>query len=220
MYYADTYFEAAKAHDARMSDSRRTTYQHGHLPAALAAAVVALVKERGVRGFSLAEAARRSGVSGSAPYRHYANRDALLAAVATHVYGVFAKRLRAAKKMHRAPLGQIAAMAAAYVAFARDDRARFAILFDSGIDKSKYPALTDAADAAYLEFTATVSVLCNRNASRTRDAATALRSCAHGYAALLNDGTLQHSGLPRKDIPRVAARSVRKLAKAFVPTER
>jgi len=204
----------------RVSRIRRKTYQHGHLPEALAAAVVALVKEGGVRGFTLAEAARRSGVSGSAPYRHYADRDALLAAVAAHVYKVFAKRLRAAKKMHRVPLTQIAAMAAAYVTFARDDRARFAILFESGIDKSAYATLADAADAAYLEFGAPVSALCDHNASRTRDAAIALRACAHGYATLLNDGTLEHNGLPRKDVPRVAARSVRKLAQAFVRAER
>ena len=200
----------------RVSRIRRKTYQHGHLPEALAAAVVALVKEGGVRGFTLAEAARRSGVSGSAPYRHYADRDALLATVAAHVYGVFAKRLRAAKKIHRAPLPQVAAMAAAYVTFARDDRARFAILFDSGIDKSAYPELAKAADAAYLEFGSTVSALCNHNALRTRDLAIALRACVHGYAALLNDGTLKYNGLYRKDVPRLAAQCVRKVAKAFV----
>src|ERR671912_280040 len=62
---------------------RRATYHHGDLRAALVAAALELVAEKGVAGLSVAEAARRAGVSSAAPYRHFAGRSALLSAAAT-----------------------------------------------------------------------------------------------------------------------------------------
>lgn len=61
----------------------RSTYHHGDLRAALVAAARALVAEKGVAGLSVAEAARRAGVSGAAPYRHFTGRLELLSAAAT-----------------------------------------------------------------------------------------------------------------------------------------
>src|SRR3954447_23409691 len=63
--------------------ARRGTYHHGDLRAALVAAALELVAEKGVAGLSVAEAARRAGVSSAAPYRHFAGRSALLSAAAT-----------------------------------------------------------------------------------------------------------------------------------------
>src|SRR3982750_3677921 len=62
---------------------RRATYHHGDLRAALVTAALELVAEKGVAGLSVAEAARRAGVSSAAPYRHFASRTALLSAAAT-----------------------------------------------------------------------------------------------------------------------------------------
>jgi len=138
---------------------KRTTYQHGNLPAALAEAVIELVGERGVRGFSLAEAARRSGVSNSAPYRHFADRDALLAAVATQAYAEFGALIAAAKRKHRSPRLQLQAMVHAYVSYANRDRARFELLFNSGLDKRRYPELERAGDKALGTLVDTVAAL-------------------------------------------------------------
>jgi AcrR family transcriptional regulator len=63
--------------------SRAGTYHHGNLRAALVDAALELVAEKGVAGLSVAEAARRTGVSTGAPYRHFASRAALLSAAAT-----------------------------------------------------------------------------------------------------------------------------------------
>ena len=60
----------------------RPTYHHGDLRNSLIRAALVLVAERGVEGFSLREAARTVGVSASACYRHFADREELLAAVA------------------------------------------------------------------------------------------------------------------------------------------
>src|SRR3954471_8185824 len=69
--------------DGRSTVGRRATYHHGDLRAALVTAAWELVAERGVPGLSVAEAARRAGVSSAAPYRHFSSRTALLSAAAT-----------------------------------------------------------------------------------------------------------------------------------------
>src|ERR1700722_9923767 len=63
-------------------------YHHGDLQSALVDAAIAVIDERGVRDFSMAEASRRLGVTTAAPYRHFADRDEVLAAVATRALSV------------------------------------------------------------------------------------------------------------------------------------
>jgi AcrR family transcriptional regulator len=194
---------------------KRTTYQHGNLPAALAEAVIELVGERGVRGFSLAEAARRSGVSNSAPYRHFADRDALLVAVATQAYAEFGALIAAAKRKHRSPRLQLQSMVRAYVNYANSDRARFEILFNSGLDKRGYPALERAGDEALGTLVNTVAELVPGAPERIAEAALAFRACAHGFAMLALDGSLSHQGLAPRAIVDAAARAVLRLVDSF-----
>lgn len=62
---------------------KASRYHHGALREALLEATMELVREKGAKNFSAAEAARRVGVSITAPYRHFADRDAMIAALAT-----------------------------------------------------------------------------------------------------------------------------------------
>ncbi|HEY3614248.1 MAG TPA: TetR/AcrR family transcriptional regulator [Gaiellales bacterium] len=78
----------------------RPTYHHGDLRNSLIRAALALVAERGVEGFSLREAARTVGVSASACYRHFADREELLAAVAHEGLDTLAEQMRAAAAAH------------------------------------------------------------------------------------------------------------------------
>jgi len=155
----------------------------------------------------------------SAPYRHYSDREALLAAVAVQAYGVLQRRLAAAKTKTPEPIVQICAMAAAYVRFARDDRPRFELLFESGIDKAAHPDLAIAADAAYEQFLASVVSACASHEDMVPSLAMAVRACAHGYAALLLDGSLEQSGVTKRLAPAVAGRAVRHLVDAFLRNE-
>jgi AcrR family transcriptional regulator len=68
---------------------------HGDLRNALLVAALELVAEHGPRGFSVAEAARRAGVSSAAPYKHFTDRDALLAALAVQGYAEQERRFTA-----------------------------------------------------------------------------------------------------------------------------
>ena len=75
---------------------RPRSYHHGNLKQALLEAARKLIEEHGAFGFSLTEAARLAGVSPAAPYRHFRDRDALLAEVASSGFERFTARLDAA----------------------------------------------------------------------------------------------------------------------------
>jgi AcrR family transcriptional regulator len=81
----------------------RPTYHHGDLRNSLIRAALVLVAERGVEGFSLREAARTVGVSASACYRHFADREELLAAVAHEGLDTLAEEMRVAAAAHEGP---------------------------------------------------------------------------------------------------------------------
>jgi AcrR family transcriptional regulator len=88
-------------------------YHHGDLRSALVDAAIAVIAERGVRGFSLAEATRRLGLTTAAPYRHFADRDELLAAVTARALSDFATMLGNAAGAADTPAQRLAAMAGA-----------------------------------------------------------------------------------------------------------
>ena len=77
----------------RHGRARGGRYHHGDLRAALIDTTIDLLGERGVQAFSMAEASRRLGVAVAAPYRHFADRDALLAAVAVRAAGLLGERM-------------------------------------------------------------------------------------------------------------------------------
>ncbi len=113
-----------------MTQARKAGYHHGDLRAGLIAAVRELVELHGPDGFSVAEAARRAGVSSAAPYKHFRDRPEILRAVA----GEALDRLRAAMEAGAArhPPGSLEAIAAigeAYVAFARSGPGVFRLVF-------------------------------------------------------------------------------------------
>jgi AcrR family transcriptional regulator len=94
-------------------------YHHGDLPAALLDAALRLLEED--EAFSLRAVARRAGVSPNAPYRHYADKEALLAALATDGFARLADRLDAA--------AELTDMAEQYVAFALEHPRLFRLMY-------------------------------------------------------------------------------------------
>ena len=163
-------------------------YHHGDLRAALVDAAVAVIAERGVRDFSMAEASRRLGVTTAAPYRHFADRDELLAAVAARGLKVWAAMLSGAADAADTPADQLAAMAGTYVRFAAQQRPLFDTLFSSGLDKSLHPELQRAWEPVDALLTAVVQRVCDDDPAAAEALADAIEATAHGYAMLLTDG--------------------------------
>jgi len=162
-------------------------YHHGDLRSALVEAAIGVIAERGVRDFSLAEASRRLGVTTAAPYRHFADRDELLAAVAARALGVFAAMLAGAADAADTPAERLAAMAGAYVRFAAQQRPLFDAIFNSGLDKSRHPELQRAWEPVDTLLTVVLQV-CDGDQAAAGALADAVEASAHGHAMLLIDG--------------------------------
>lgn len=187
---ADTPDGAGRAKAALAKAGR---YHHGDLRAALIDTAIELIAECGVRNFSLAEASRRLGVTVAAPYRHFADREALLAAVAVRGWETFAAMLAAESLAAdpdgtAAPAERLAAICRDYVRFAVEHRPLFDTLFGAGIDKSRHPEVHQAEEPVEAAFDCYVHALCPGDAVAAETLGDALQATAHGYAALLLDG--------------------------------
>ncbi len=163
----------------------RGRYHHGDLRAALIDTAVDLLTERGPEGFSMAEASRRLGVAPSAPYRHFADRDTLLAAVAVRAADLLGDRL-AEEATAGTPPQRLAAAARAYVHFAGEQRSLFRALVGSGLDKSEHPAIDRAAQPIYAAFAEPAAHLSDNVAAARLTSA--IVATAHGHAMLMLDG--------------------------------
>ena len=102
----------------------RRGYHHGNLREALIRAALNLIAEKGPAGFTFADAARSAGVSSAAPYRHFRDRQALLADVARRGFELFEERLNRAWNEGRPdPFLAFENVGRAYLAFAREEPA-------------------------------------------------------------------------------------------------
>jgi AcrR family transcriptional regulator len=121
--------------------SGRRGYHHGNLREALIDAALELIAAKGPAGFTIAEAARLAGVSPAAPYRHFRDADALLAEVALRGFDRLADRLTKAWDHGRPEVVRaFEDLGRAYLAFARDEPAFYAAMFDSRIATEAHPA--------------------------------------------------------------------------------
>ncbi len=111
-------------------------YHHGDLPTALLAAVGEIVEEKGAANVTLREAARRAGVSHSAPAHHFGDKDGMIAAYCHQGFGLLGRQMsEALEELGEAPPdAQLAVAGATYVRFADEHRAHFDVMFRSGLD--------------------------------------------------------------------------------------
>lgn len=183
------------------------SYHHGDLRSALVEVTAQLVREKGARGFSVSEAARRVGVSIAAPYRHFADREALLAAVATQGFAQMQDVLGGLTRPGD-PVDGAVAIAEAYVAFARADTARFEVMFAAGIDKDRHPELLECASRVQSQLEDALSDLVRDDPAGPARRAAELWSIAHGVAVLVVEHRLAHVVGPA-ELDSVAAGAVR-----------
>jgi AcrR family transcriptional regulator len=123
-------------------------YHHGNLKQALLEAAVELIAETGPRGLTLREAARRASVSHNAPYRHFRDRDDLLAAVATDGFDRLTRAMASGGRK-ASPLNRLRRSGLAYVDFALRWPQHFAAMFDAPWNQPDYPACAAAAQRCF-----------------------------------------------------------------------
>jgi AcrR family transcriptional regulator len=129
---------------------KRRTYHHGDLERALVDAAVTLIAKKGIDAFTLREVARQVGVSHAAVYRHFADKSAVLEAIALRGYHELAERLRAV--IARVPRAQVErrllAIGVAYAMFAVEQEPRFRVMTRPRREERRSPELDAAIDAA------------------------------------------------------------------------
>jgi AcrR family transcriptional regulator len=166
---------------------RTGRYHHGDLRTALVDTAVDLIAERGISGFSLAEASRRLGVTVAAPYKHFADRDDLLAAVAVRAAAQLAAAVTAEASGAATDAERLVAAACGYVACAATNRALFQVLFGAGLDKSRHPQIDRAAQPVADAFLTPARLIC-QDPDDAYELTLAVVAAAHGHATLLLDG--------------------------------
>jgi AcrR family transcriptional regulator len=164
----------------------KATYHHGDLRAACVRAAMELLEESGEAALSLRAVARRAGVSPAAPYRHYADREALVSAVAAVGYRELAERLAAAHPSPSTP-EQLAGVAVAYVQFALQRPALFRIMFGEPCDRDDDERVAATAAVSLYVRGIVEGVFPDADAEAL---ATAIWALVHGLAFLHLDGKL------------------------------
>jgi AcrR family transcriptional regulator len=178
----------------------RRGYHHGHLREALIGATKTLLAEKGPQGFTLADAARLAGVSPAAPYRHFADRGALLLAVAREGFAAFAKRLEASGREAASPIDAFREMGRAYLAFAREEPGLYAAMFSARLPDA---APLAEGEAAFSVLVGAILNLLTRMGAVTgdpRDLALQIWSLSHGIATLSASGRLGDDCADAEDV--------------------
>jgi AcrR family transcriptional regulator len=163
------------------------TYHHGDLRASLLAAALELIREVGAEGFTLREVARRSGVSHTAPYRHFRDKEDLTAAIAEEGFAGLAKEMVRAGKSEGSARERLVAGGRAYVAFALKRQEHFKVMFATDLDPKRHPAARKAAEEAFAGLFALVQACQESGQLRAGDTLTLARiawSQVHGISAL------------------------------------
>ncbi|MBV9539162.1 MAG: TetR/AcrR family transcriptional regulator [Acidisphaera sp.] len=134
----------------RGSRRERDSYHHGNLRETLIEQALRFISERGPAGFAFADLARAAGVSPAAPYRHFRDRNELVAEIARRGFDTLSADLLSAwNDGNPDPVTAIERCGHAYLAFARRDTASYAAMFDTALPLEDEPALKQAADAAF-----------------------------------------------------------------------
>lgn len=180
-----------------MRPAKKETYHHGDLRSALVALATEHVRKNGADSFSLREAARDAGVTSGAAYKHFADKDELLSAVAAEALNLLAHRsqkatagLKGRERLH--------ASAMAYIDFAAAEPRLFRLAFSRF--GSNGTTEKDGLPGAFAQLRLAVAELQSDPGKPLDPDALALAwAVAHGIASLISDG------MWKKNDPRVAA---------------
>ena len=176
-------------------------YHHGNLKEALLRAALELMAQKGPAGFTFAEAARWAGVSPAAPYRHFRDRDELLASIALRGFSQFEAALARAWDAGRPDVFiALDRLGKAYLGFARSEPAYYSAMFEAGIPLATNPELREAGDRAFAVLREAAEKLCAYTPARNRPPALMVAlhiwAMSHGVASLFGRGDAARRSLP------------------------
>jgi AcrR family transcriptional regulator len=176
-------------------------YHHGNLKEALLRAALELIAQKGPAGFTFAEAARWAGVSPAAPYRHFRDRDELLASVALRGFEQFELALKRSWDDGRPDVfTAFDRLGKAYLEFARTEPAFYSAVFEAGIPLATNPELREAGERAFAVLRAAAEQICAQTPAGVRPPAMMVAlhiwAMSHGIASLFGRGDAARRSLP------------------------
>lgn len=179
-----------------------TTYHHGDLKNALIQAGVEILAEEGVGGLSLRKVAKQAGVSHAAPYSHFADKQALIAAISTEGFKQLYSQIESVLEKHQGNQEMLLIETAwAYVKFALNAPDRFKLMFSSVLEKEKEYA--DFVEISQENFSQLVKIveICQQagvlKSGATDVVAVSIWSTVHGFTSLLLEGQISHTVLKK-----------------------
>lgn len=175
--------------------TKRDTYHHGDLRRALIDATVDLLDETTIEGLSLRQVAKKAGVSHAAPYRHFEDKEALLAVVAEEGFLDFVSYLKqAVAAFPDDPLQQFSASGQAYVRYALEHPTHYRLMFaEFSLSNSQYEPLIRASNHSFEVLVGIIQLGQQQGVFRQGDPqlmAVAAWTQVHGMAMLLLSGRL------------------------------
>jgi AcrR family transcriptional regulator len=184
---------------------KKKTYHHGDLKNALIKAGVEILAKDGVSGLSLRKVAGRAGVSHAAPYSHFADKQALIAAISTEGFRQLHERVSGVAEEYKTkPSMQLVEVAWTYVQFAMNDRDRFKVMFSGVLEKEKeYPEFVAESQRNFQLVKMIVEA--NQAAGVLRSGPSDLMALSawgiiHGFIMLLLEGQIPHTILEQKSL--------------------
>ncbi len=184
---------------------KKKTYHHGDLKNALIKAGMEILAKDGVSGLSLRKVAGRAGVSHTAPYSHFADKQALIAAISTEGFRQLYERVGAVAEEYKTkPSRQLKEVAWTYVQFALDDRDRFKVMFSGVLEKEKeYPEFVAASQRNFQLVKMIVEA--NQASGVLRSGPSDLVALSawgiiHGFIMLLLEGQISHAVLEQMSL--------------------
>ena len=178
---------------ARVRPGPRRRHPHRDLRRALLDAALGVLSREGAAALTLREVARRAGVTHAAPYRHFTDKQALLATVAEEGFRMLTSQMSEARASGEGdPVRALEAIGVAYVRFATGQRSHFQVMFGKDIDWSReHPGLEETADRCFGVLTSAVEACQAVGAIRPGDAlipALCAWSMVHGLSELVANG--------------------------------
>ena len=180
---------------------RPDSYHHGNLKEALVRAALELIAEKGPAGFTFADAARWAGVSPAAPYRHFRDRDELLADVARRGFEQFSEALAKAWDEGKPDvMSAFDRLGKSYLDFAKRLPAYYSAMFEAGVPLDSDVQLREASENAFAVLRAAAEKLVAMMPAKGRPPALMVAlhiwSMTHGIASLFARGDAARRALP------------------------
>jgi AcrR family transcriptional regulator len=191
-------------------------YHHGNLKNALIKAGVEILAKEGISGLSLRKVAQRAGVSHSAPYAHFPDKQSLIAAISTEGFNQLYAELDAVTSLYPDdPRKQLLEGSQTYVRFAMSNSDTFKIMFSGVLEKEKeYPTFVEISHKTFERVVGIVQACQDAGILRAPPsdmAAVIIWGQIHGIIALAMEGQISRTVLEQHTVQELVSFAIEQL---------